>query len=451
MTIKPDPIDMAYGFDPTKAPADGLRIMVFDKARALQLLLTSVVDIAAEPGGDYIVTIRGRTMVDLDVEADPVPDPDPTPDPDPVPDPTPVPDPIPTPPVTGRTVATSASDLIAKLQALPSGNHTIGIADGHHDRCVIRGVNTGGTVTILPENPGKAVFDRLHVESGSVGLTFKGIGGLPKSSIVPSKSREFLFMALPGSKNIRFEGGLLQGRSDAADHANWTKADWVAWKIGAVQLRGADCASVGVTAQGINFGFEAAQGGINGLIEDCTAFGVSGDGGRINANGATFRRNRFTDFVLIDANHPDGIQAFGNYAGGKYALLSDLTIEDNTILEWTVRGDNPLRKNPSPGMKPFGVMQGIGFHNSPYANVTIRGNKIASAHAVGMALRGINGLTLEGNTVWNVDNGTANYDGRFPWIDASGCVVSAMSGNMAEGFKGQASGAATDYAALPAV
>lgn len=390
-----------------------------------------------------LAKIAAHAQAILDLLAAPVPVPDPVPDPDPTP--VPDPDPVPTPPVTGRTVATSASDLIAKLQALPSGSHTIGIADGHHDKCVIRGVNTGGTVTIIPENPGKAVFDRLHVESGSAGLTFKGIGGLPKSAIVPSKTREFLFMALPGSKNIRFEGGLLQSRSDAVDHALWTKQDWVDWKIGAVQLRGTDCAAVGMTAEAINFGFEAAQGGVYALIEDCRASGISGDGGRINASGVRFRRNTLTDFVLIDANHPDGIQAFGNYSGGVYALISDIEISDNTILEWTVRGDNPLRSNPSPGMKPYGVTQGIGFHNSPYANVKIRRNRIATAHPIGMALRGINGLSLDDNTVWNVDHGTANYDTRFPWIDASGCVIASMTGNVAESFNGQASGAQVTY------
>lgn len=366
--------------------------------------------------------------------------PDPVPTPDPKPDPVPDPDPVPVPPVIGGTVATSASDLVAKLKALGPGNHTIGVADGHHDACVIRGVNTGGTVTVVAENPGKAVFSRLHVEAGSAGLTFRNINGLPKSAIVPSKSREFLFMALPGSRNIRFEGGLLMGRSDADDCMEWDKADWLAWKIGALQLRGADCSASGITAKGVNFGFEVAQGGVNGSIDGCTAFGISGDGARINANGAKVTNNRFTDFVLIDSNHPDGIQAFGNYSGGKYALLSDLLIEGNTFTEWTVRGDHPLRKNPSPGMKPFGILQGIGFHNSPYANVTIRGNRIATAHAIGMALRGINGLTLENNRCENVDKGTANFDGRFPWIDASGCVIAAMSGNEAQSFKGQASG-----------
>jgi len=345
-----------------------------------------------------------------------------------------------TPPIIGGTVATSASDLLAKLQALGPGNHTIGVADGHHDRCVIKGVNTGGTVTIVAENPGKAIFDRLHVDTGSAGLTFKNMGGLSKAPITPSKTREFLFMALPGSRNIRFEGGLLMGRSDAGSCMDWAKSDWLAWKIGGIQLRGVDCAASGVLAKGVNFGFEVAQNGLNGVIDGCTAFGISGDGARINANGAKVTNNRFTDFVLIDANHPDGVQAFGNYSGGVYALLSDVLIEGNTILEWTVRGDNPLRLNPSPGMKPYGIMQGIGFHNSPYANVTIRGNKIATAHAVGMALRGINGLTLETNDLSNIDKGTANYDGRFPWIDASGCVVAAMSDNTACAFKGQATG-----------
>lgn len=381
-------------------------------------------------------------LAKIDAPPVPTPDPVPTPTPDPVPVPVPTPDPdpdpVPVPPVVGRTVATSASDLVAKMKALGPGNHTIGMADGHHDACVIRGVSTGGTVTVIAENPGKAVFDRLHVESGSAGLTFKGMNGLPKAAIPAGKTRHFLFMALPGSRNIRFEGGLLMGRSDADDCMEWDKADWLAWKIGALQLRGADCSASGITAKGVNFGFEVAQGGVNGSIDGCTAVGISGDGARINANGAKVTNNRFTDFVLIDSNHPDGIQAFGNYSGGKYALLSDLLIEGNTFTEWTVRGDHPLRKNPSPGMKPFGIMQGIGFHNAPYVNVTIRRNTIATAHAIGMALRGINGLTLEDNIAENVDKGTPNYDTRFPWIDVSGSVIASMKGNKAESFKGQA-------------
>ncbi|NJS15686.1 MAG: hypothetical protein HC788_15210 [Sphingopyxis sp.] len=47
---KADEIDLRYAGQPSVAPADGLRSMVFDKARDLQLLLTSVVAIDPDSG-----------------------------------------------------------------------------------------------------------------------------------------------------------------------------------------------------------------------------------------------------------------------------------------------------------------------------------------------------------------------------------------------------------------
>lgn len=353
----------------------------------------------------------------------------------------------------GRTVATSASDLATKLKALGPGDHTVGVADGHHDRCAVAGVNTGGTVTIVPENPRGAKFDRLHFGSGCVGITVRGIDGEAKAEVPVVNAKPYIFMAQPGSSKIRFEDTVIKTRSDADGCTRWAKADWWDWQIGGIQIRGADCAVSKADLRAVYFGVDASIGSRRALIEDVTIRGVAGDGFRVNESGTTVRRCKVTDFVRIDANHPDGLQAFGKYdpTTRKYALLSDLTLEDLSFIEWTDWQTNPLRINPDPGMGRYGILQGIGFHSAPYARVAMRRINVATCHANGVKIVGVNGLAIEDVTAWNVDHGTPFDKANLPRIDIKGCTITSMSNLRANAFLNQAKGTPVDYSALPAV
>mgnify|MGYP005845422881 CR=1 FL=1 len=112
--------------------------------------------------------------------------------------------------------------------------------------------------------------------------------------------------------------------------------------------------------------------------------------------------NRITDAMQIDENHSDGFQAF-KIDG----LLDGIVIKDNVLIEWTVRPDNPLRAK----------MQGISFHNGPYANVVIRDNAVATRAPNGMHLNAVRNLEVIGNRVRHADRPTA----KGPWIRVHQC------------------------------
>jgi len=146
-------------------------------------------------------------------------------------------------------------------------------------------------------------------------------------------------------------------------------------------------------------------------FDDNTIFGYSGDGIRLNGDKCEAVRNRITDGVLINNNHPDAAQAFGKYnsATKTYADLTGLVIEDNEFIEWTIRPSNPLRAK----------MQGIGGYNGRWVDAVVRKNRILSSSFTGMTLNNGVNATVTDNYFGHVDKVKAD----FPRVKVNGSGV----------------------------
>jgi hypothetical protein len=147
-----DPIEARYAFSPSQAPADRIGATVFHGGKFW--VLTSVVQIGTiDENGDAEILVRGRAIVDLEPDPDPVPpnppedpapvdpvdppaDPVPVPDPDPVPVPTPDPDPVPATPID----PVPAPGLRAMIEGL-------------RDRTTPNGVMPGTALKVVGQDP----------------------------------------------------------------------------------------------------------------------------------------------------------------------------------------------------------------------------------------------------------------------------------------------------------
>jgi len=310
------------------------------------------------------------------------------------------------------TAVTDASDLPARISAAAPGD-TI-LLSGQFGHVRLNDISPEKPVMIAAAAPGAAHFERL-VLAGCSNLSFSGINFWPLSDVPPSKKNEYLVLAYPECTNIELVKSVFRGRPDSDNHATWDIGAWNRAKIGAAFLRGNNCVVRECAAIGVQFGFSVA--GANSEIFGNRIFGFSSDGIRVTNDNCVVIGNRVTDAMQVDGNHSDGFQSFKIKA-----LLNGMVVKDNVFLEWTVRRDNPLRAR----------MQGISFHNGPYANIVIRDNFVETTSPNGMNLNKIDNVTVTGNRLRNANG----RDRKFPWIRMGNCTGQIIvENNQAESFK----------------
>lgn len=419
MTTKIDKIDMRYAFAPDTAPADGLRIMLFDRGRGLQLLLTSVRSINAAMGGDYTVMINARAVVDIDDDGsmsepvptpEPAPTPEPTPEPEPapapVPDPTPppapdpVPTPFPTPPITGGTAVTNAAELLA-LAKNPGNAGTIVLKDGHYGNVLFNGANRGGAALgIIAEHAGRATFDAVRLANSKM-IDFDGLFIRPQ---VPLTTKTVLFKTEANTVGISIRNSTIWGAVDGDQWEGWDLATWLANKYGAVLLQGANSDASNVTARGVWMGVQTNGDGSDVL--GCDVSGYSGDSIRALGDNSRVAGNKVANGVKIDANHDDAFQSFATVANPQTGLV----IEDNYIRWWTAGAGHMFKTNA----------QGFGLFDGMFDDLVIRNNRIETNHAHGIAVAGTRNCLIEGNVVTSPLGKDMVFQARpspdLPWI-----------------------------------
>lgn len=392
---------------------------------------------------------------------DPVPDPSPSPDPapapDPVPDPAPAPDPAPTPvpapPIVGGTVATDAADLIEKITALPPGGHIIGMANGSHGTLALSGVPAGVTVMVVAENRHAAVFRSITV-AGVSGLSLSGLRcELGGPVAFPGANKTYHINIAPSAPGTVLDDIDIRPAGAAADgFRHWTPAEWRQWGWGGIQSQAPNTVIRGCRAMAVRFGFGLL--GANSMIEDCAVIGSSGDGIRVNASGCVVRKTITTDLVEIgDGNHPDHLQAFGQVVNGQNQMLSDLTISEFVMADLLSFDQAEPRWDPATmmrfntfgnGQSIWGGPQGIGLHNPPYSNVTLRNVVGLLDHPNGVRIAGGANHVLENVVLASANRyvgapamigGTATFDTRFPKIDvaANGLTMSGCRSHQVAG------------------
>lgn len=304
-----------------------------------------------------------------------------------------------------------AAALSKRLDNAQDGE-TILIA-GQFGTVRIQGLRMKRGVTLAATEPGGAHFERIEIRS-CANITLSGLACWPLSPVPSRKAKQYLITADRKSENIEVKNSIFRGRADSDGHANWTKEEWQAAKIGGVFLQCPRGVIRNNVAIGINFGFNVI-GDSSELFEN-TVFGFSGDGLRVAADNCVVIGNRVSDAVVIDGNHPDGMQAFKHKG-----TLNGLVVKDNTILEWTVRPDNPLRT----------ALQGLSLHNGPYQNVVVRDNSVSCTSWNGIRMNSVTNLEVTGNRVRHADGKRGNAP-RIVVSNCSGQVV--VENNEAEKF-----------------
>lgn len=307
--------------------------------------------------------------------------------------------------------AETVRDLEQALRKAAPGD-TVAL-NGSFGEVRLSGIRPEGRVTVRAAGPGTAHLERM-VLGDCANLAFSGLTMWPLSPVPRTKGKPYLIHAHPDCAGIDVSDCLFRGRADSDGHAAWTLADWNEARIGAALLRGPRSVIRNNAATGVYFGFGVA--GRSSEIFGNLVFGFAGDAFRATDDNCVVIGNRATDAMQIDENHSDGVQSFKTRA-----LLNGLVIKDNVLLEWTVRPDNPLRAR----------MQGIGLHNGPYANVVVRGNKVASTSHNGIHLNQVENFEVTGNRVRNADG----QRGKIPriWIDNCWGEM-ALADNEAETF-----------------
>lgn len=307
---------------------------------------------------------------------------------------------------------TDASDLEAKLRAAAPGD-TI-LLRGKFGAVTLSGIRPEKPVTLAAAAPGAAHFERLILQD-CANISLSGLYFWPLSPVERSKKKFYLMTAYPDSSNIEVVQSVFRGREDSDNHAKWTLDDWNAAKIGGALLRGPNSVVRNCAAIGVQFGFGVS--GSHSELFGNRVFGFSGDGLRATEDNCVVIGNRITDAMQIDENHSDGFQSFKTSG-----LLNGLVVKDNVFLEWTVRPDNPLRAK----------MQGISFHNGPYANIVVRDNAVSTTSPNGIHLNAVRNAEVTGNRVRNANG----QRGKFPWIRINNCSGQiVVDSNEAEGFK----------------
>jgi hypothetical protein len=109
-------------------------------------------------------------------------------------------------------------------------------------------------------------------------------------------------------------------------------------------------------------------------------------------------------------------------------VIRDLTLDSNTIIEWTHAPDHPLR----------GGLQGIGMFDGPYENLLIQNNVVVTRHTHGISVYGAFGAQIINNTVVSL----SGRPGKYPMIrvkkqkDGTPSENVRVANNLAMGFEG---------------
>ncbi len=152
------------------------------------------------------------------------------------------------------------------------------------------------------------------------------------------------------------------------------------------------------TVTGVLNGIQALGSDI--LVQNNVIDGFIQDGMDWAGSNSTFRGNLVKNVVETTFGfHSDGFQSF---TGGGGAAYSGLTLENNTIIEWTYDLSSPLR----------GGLQGIGMFDGWYDNLIIRNNVVVTDMGHGISVYGTHNATIVNNTVVSISGMPA----KWPWI-----------------------------------
>ena len=269
---------------------------------------------------------------------------------------------------------------------LKSGDELI-LHQGNYGNVIVRGWDFSNPIRIAAA-PGEMVhFNSLKVQA-SRNLIFDGLSIWPVNR---SPAKGALVVVAPRAKGIELHRFDIRSRKDAASYMKWAKADWQNHQLGGILMQGSDGVISDSTITAISGGMGIS--GDNARVTGNVIRGFSQDGVVGIGNNLVFQNNRIQDCVAINSNHDDGFQSWATGADGApgRGVVEGLTIEGNTILQWTGDLKHPLACS----------LQGIGMFDGMYKDLIIRNNIISVSAYHGITVSGAINAEISHNTVIN--------------------------------------------------
>jgi hypothetical protein len=280
------------------------------------------------------------------------------------------------------------------------GGDTVFLMDGQHGH-----VRTNRAfdkeVTIQSQNGSNAHLSSIHFSDLAKNIKLKDL----KVWRTDADDTSFMVRSYGGASYLTFENLDVRSRPDTDKQLNWTADRWKAAAGIGMELRGKNYIVRNCRVSAVHVGIFAM--GPDALIEKNIVMDFTGDGIKSGGSNSIFRNNLVKNRFKVSDTHADGFQAYAP------TILTNLTIDGNTFLEWTYSKTHPLR----------GTMQGIGMFNGYYENLLIQNNVVATRHYHGITVQGTRHARILNNTVVNID-GTV---GKAPWIRIVGKTATLPS------------------------
>lgn len=270
---------------------------------------------------------------------------------------------------------------------------TILLKDGDYDGWEIVGKAPDTPITIRSQNGKNARLEWIRVKKGSKNLVIRNLSLWPSNPDSAGANR----IDVTYSSEIIFDGMDVRSAKDASNYPSWDSATWKNRNIKGIQTRfGSNVTVRNSSFTGLGFAVVLLEDG--DIFENNQIRGFSMDGMRVLGNDNVVRGNLITDCVRVNDNHADGIQSWSR--DGK--PVKNMVIEGNAIIEWSNPIVNPKRCR----------LQGIGFFDGFYDDITIINNVVSTTAYHGISLYGARRATIVNNTVVN---GLAQKQ-SYPWI-----------------------------------
>lgn len=304
------------------------------------------------------------------------------------------------PAASGQPDGSAANPWPSISAALKSGQITGGdeirLQAGSYGEVILSGASFDTPVSFItdPDNP--AHFEYLEVGRGR-NMIFDGLEVFPE----PGNPRKGPLIAI-NADFIELRNLDIKSRKEADGYMGWSQQDWLDNRRGGILIKGAD--AILRDSQLTAVAFAIGTTGPRAQVLKNHVRGFSGDAMRGLGDGSVFRGNTVQDCTKIDANHDDGFQSWSIGAGGKSGTgtVRDITIDANTILEWTGDPNHPLRC----------PLQGVGLFDGVYDGFVISNNVIVVSGFHGIAVGGGTNVTIVNNTLIN----SRGVSRKAPWI-----------------------------------
>lgn len=303
------------------------------------------------------------------------------------------------------------------------------------------------TPAIVVCHPG-AHFERIYLAKGSRNILFIEPRVWP--DLTAPVQYNGVIHADASTSRIEICGAKVMSAPDGDNYRAWSLSRWQARQTHGIVLYGPDSAAIDCTVKAIRIGAIIANDRCK--IAGLKVRGFSEDGWRVieDADDCLIDSPDVADAVKIDATHPDGGQSWSEDASNVpgSGSIENLTVLNILFREWIGPAGHPLRRTD---------MQGIGFHNGTYRNLTIRGGEVWVGGWNGIRVARVTGGVIEGVKV--LDPARKAMDRRIHVVGSTGvairnCIAGRVIIGQTDMTSAQMAAAGIvkpDYATLPAM